>query len=120
MVKKEKQRGALLTTWLILMIIANSFSAIFYFFLKGFVSFLLPNIPSGIWYVYGLVSLANIIFAIFLFMWKKWAFFAFCGSAVLAFIMNLSMGVGILNALFGTLGVIILYLIMRPKWNLFE
>ena len=52
-------------------------------------------------------------------MWKKWAFFAFCGIAGIAFVINLVIRGGF-SSILGLLGPIILYLIMRPKWDLFE
>ncbi|NCO96528.1 MAG: hypothetical protein COY38_05245 [Candidatus Aenigmarchaeota archaeon CG_4_10_14_0_8_um_filter_37_24] len=117
---KEKKRGGLLTAWLILMIIANSFTTLTYLFLNSLIIAAFPNVPSSIFYIYGALELANVIFAIFLFKWKKWAFFAFCTSAVIIFIMNVSIGLSIFTALFGLIGIVILYLILKPKWNLLE
>jgi len=115
----EKKRGALLTIWLILMLLANAGTALGYLLEGGFITAVLPTIPSWAIYVLGVVTLLNVVFTIFLFMWKKWAFFALCGTAGLAFVINLIIGMGFYSV-FGLLGLIILYLILSPKWNLLE
>src|SRR3989344_3674475 len=120
MAETEKKRGALLTIWLVIMLIANFFTALFYLVLNSTIALAYPSVPSWIVYIYGLFGLANLAFVIFLFMWKRWAFYAFCGSAIIAFIMHLAIGLGIFAAIFGLAGPVILYLIMRSKWDLFE
>ena len=120
MAETEKRRGALLTIWLVLMLIANFFLALSYFIFNTTISSFYPNVPSWVFYIYGLLPLANFAFVIFLFMWKRWAFYSICGIAVIASIMNLAIGFGIVAIIFGLAGPIILYLIMRSKWDLFE
>ena len=115
----EKERGALLTVWLILMLPANAGTAAAYLLLGGFIAALVPTIPIWAIYTFAIFGLLNVIFIIFLFMWKKWAFFALCGSAGIAFILNLVIGVGLFSIL-GLLGPAVLYLILRPKWTLLE
>jgi len=46
-------------------------------------------------------------------------FFAFCRSAGVAFILNLIIGLGMI-AIFGLVGPVILYLILRSGWELLE
>ena len=118
MEENKKKRGILLTLWLILLIIFGLIPLFVNLLIIVFPPSLL-EIPFYSYFIYLFISLANLIFFIFLFKWKKWAFFAFCGSAVIAFIMNLAIGLGIF-AIFGLAGLVILYLIMRPKWDLFE
>ncbi len=118
----EKKRGGLLTGWLIFMLVANGFSSLIYFFnAPAVVSSL--SVPVEISWVYalGVLGLINFVMTIMLFQWKKWAFFGFCGVSVVAFFMNTFVfHVGISSSLMGFAGMIILYLIMRPKWSLFE
>ncbi len=125
MAKTEKKLGTLLTIWLVIMVIANLFGALTYLILYKLVfiekiAAVLPALPSTAIYILGIIGILNVIFTIFLFKWKKWAFFAYCGSAGIVFIINLIIGTGIVAALCGLIGPVILYLIMRPKWNLFE
>ncbi len=120
MKKTEKKRGALLTIWLAIMLILNIITALSYLLLNASIASFYPDIPSWVFYIYGLLSLANAAFVIFLFKWKKWGFFAICASAAIIFIMNIAVGIGTITAITGLLGPVILYLIMKPKWNLFE
>ncbi len=119
-VETEKKRGALLTIWLILMLIFNGITALSYLLVGEFIASALSPIPIWAIYSLGVFALLNLVFTIFLFMWKRWAFFAFCGSAGIVFIINLVIEIGIVSALLGLIGPVILYLIMRSKWNLFE
>jgi hypothetical protein len=116
----EKKRGWLLTAWLVLMLVANFLSAASYLFFNSSFTVLLPAVPIWTFYIYGVLALANFVFTIFLFKWKKWAFYAFLSVAVVAFIMNIAIGLGVGTAIFGAVGVLILYLILRPKWALLE
>ncbi len=120
MAETEKKRGALLTIWLILILISNGITALSYLFGEGFITSVLPTIPMWAIYSLGIFALLNLVFTIFLFMWKKWAFFAFCGSAGIILVINLVIGIGIVFALLGLIGPVILYLIMKSKWDLFE
>jgi hypothetical protein len=116
----EKKRGAWLTIWLILMLIANFFTALTYLILNKTVELAYPNVSITIWYIYGLLALANFVFVIVLFMWKKLPFFAFCGMAIISLIMNLAiLGLSIFTV-FGLVGPIILYFSMKSRWELFE
>ena len=64
-----------------------------------------------------LVSLINIIFAVGLWYWKKWAFFGFALTAVLMFITNLNMGIDIASAALGLIGIMLLFLVLQIKQN---
>ena len=119
----KKVRGILLTFWLYLMLIMNGIFALFYL---GGAQGLEEAIILPFWIIFllGLGSVANVIFAVYLFKWKKWAFFAFIGSAAVAFIINVHVKYNIGfeemgSPITGLLGPVILYLLMRPKWKLF-
>jgi len=117
---ESKKRGALLTIWLTIMLITNTGATLTYLPWNSSKIAIFPNVPSWIWYIYGIMGLANVVFTIFLFMWKKWAFFALCGIAPLWLILNLTVGSGIIVSIIGLAGLGILYLIIRSKWSLFE
>jgi hypothetical protein len=118
MSEKEKKRGILLTIWLILILTDNTVTVLL--LNGGFFTSLFPSIPSWAVYVLEIATILNVILATFLFMWKKWAFFAFCGVAGITFMIKLVIGRGIVEAIFGLLLPVILYLIMRSKWNFFK
>jgi len=117
----EKNHGTLLTIWLVLILIGNFFSSISYLFSISTFTSIYPNISPGIFYFVGILTFANVICVIFLFNWKKWAFFAFCGVTAIAVILNsfvMTLGIGPL--LSGLIRVLILYLLLKPKWDLLE
>ncbi len=120
MVETEKKRGLWLTILLILMLIGNFFSALVYLVFNKTISLLYPKVALWVWYIYGVIGLAGFVFIIFLFLWKKWPFFAICGATILVSIIDLVIGFGVFAALFGLIGPLILYLSMKSRWNLFE
>ena len=120
MTKETKQHGLLLKIWLILMVIANIISALTYLLFNSTVSAYYPNMPSNLFYLYGLISIADVVFLGYLFNWKKWGFYALCATAAAIFIMNISIGIDMITAVFGFSSVFLLYLILRPKWNLLD
>ena len=118
-----RKRDTLLTVWLTLLLVANIAVTLLYVFLAiipaGFGPF-----PPGVlatWTIYLFVAIGafNTACVCFLFLWKKWAFFALCGSAAVTFAVNLYVGVGVL-AVWGLAGVVITYLVLRQQWNLFD
>ncbi len=118
----EKERGALLTVWLVLMLAANVITTLIYSILATSPlgrSLLLPNIQLWAIYVFIFFGLLNIVCVILLFLWKRWAFFVLCASAGIAFVVNLFLGVGAF-AFIGLAGVVIFYLIIRSKWSQFS
>jgi hypothetical protein len=115
----KKERGLLLTSWLFLMLLINIGGALIYLLLGIFYPNLIPTIPSWAIYFFGISEILMVVFIIFLFKWKKWAFFALCGMAIIALIINLIIGVGFTSIL-GLIGVVILYLLLRSKWDLLE
>lgn len=104
-----KQRHGCLTVWLVLMIIGNTFSALAA--LVGTDEFResYPNAPASTVTVITIMSLFNLVCAFALFQWKKWGFWGLCASAVVAFLINLSLGFGLVSFLSGLVGVVILY-----------
>lgn len=120
MTETGKKRGALLTIWLIWMLIVNGGVALVFLLGKEFVAKVLPTLPAWAIYTSGILLVFNVIVAIFLFMWKKWAFFAYCGITVISLVIVLITGTFNFSSISGLLGPVVLYLIMRPKWELFE
>jgi len=84
-----RQRHGCVTSWLTLMIIANSLIAMSYLFASGTITKSLPNAPVWVFRVSGVVALANVVFAVALFRWRKWGFWGFVAVTVLALLLNL-------------------------------
>lgn len=104
-----KQRHGCLTAFLILMIIANSVTTILYLFASDTIGKNLPNAPAWVFPVLAVGGIFNVVCAIALFQWKKWGFFGFVATSILAFTVNLMIGLNIVQVLSGFVGVAILY-----------
>ena len=118
--KPVKQRGALITTWLTLIIVSNAFPVYIYLFFSPLITQAFPKAPEWISYIYAAISTINIVFIIFLLYWKKWAFYAFVATSIIALVINLFIGVGIVMSIVGLVGIGILYVILKTKWEFFE
>lgn len=135
--KTEKKRGLLLTIWLILMLIANLVNTVyqFYFILNKILygskllenvpmfAIMMPTIPFWVTISFGILSLLDLIFVIFLFKWRKWAFYGFIATLIIEFLLDfitLSTISVLYKSILSLLGLIILYLLLRPKWNHLE
>ena len=111
-----KNRHGCVTAWLILMILGNFLSAVSYFFMGDTIASALPSQPSiTLMWGIGLMALVNIVFTIMLFQWKKIGFYGFIGTSALAFILNIMIGIGVLQSIAGLLGVVVLYGILQIK-----
>ena len=105
----QKQRHGCLTAFLIVMIIANSFSTLVYLIGGAVVRQTLPQAPD--WFLPAMVVLGifNLICVVALFKWKKWGFWGFCASSMLALIVNTVSGINVGQSLLGLLGIAILF-----------
>ncbi len=110
---EPKKRHGCLTAWLILMLVVNSITALVYLFMGGSIRESYPHASS--WTIPTLIVLGlfNLSCAVALFQWKKWGFWGICASSVIAFIVNLSAGVGIGSSLLGFVGVALLYGVLQ-------
>lgn len=109
----EGQRHGCLTTWLVLMIIANAATLIM-------TPLSVPSMrqaglnPSALGIgVIVICAVANIFFAIALFRWQRWGFYGFVATSAVALIANIAMGVGIGPSLFGLVGVALLFWVLN-------
>jgi hypothetical protein len=110
---EPKQRHGCLTAWLILMIIANSLTALIYLIASGTIKSGLPSAPAWTVPTLAVACIANVVFSVALFQWKKWGFWGFVGTSILALVINLTIGLHISRVLLGVLGVVILYAVLQ-------
>jgi hypothetical protein len=108
-----KHRHWGLTTWLVLLIILNSGNALISLLDPGASREFYPGAPAGASGILIILSLFNAVCALALFRWKKWGFWGFCVSAVVTFMVNLSIGLGITSLLRGVAGVAFLYGVLQ-------
>ena len=105
----QKKRHGCLTTYLIFMIIVNSLGTLVYLLSSNFIKQNVPGMPSWAIAVLGIFCAFNVVCAIALFNLKKWGFWGFLLSTIVAFFVNLSIGLGIGQTLLGLLGIVIVY-----------
>ena len=108
-----KNRHGCLTAWLVLMLIANGASGLMYLLGSEAIRRSLPNAPGWAFPVLIVFSLFNVVCAVALFQWKRWGFWGFCVSSLVALVVNLSIGLGMGSALAGLVGVILLYGVLQ-------
>ena len=103
---EAKQRHWCLTAWLILMILANSvivLSVLMAITIK-------PSLPD---HHLGLFAIANVVFLVALFQWKKWGFLGYVGTNILIMASGLATGWHIGRFLLQVLWVLILYALLQ-------
>ena len=109
-----KQRHGCLTAWLVLAILGNSLLALLVaclYFLAGpeVIRRTAPNLPGWAFPFMIAAGIFNVLCAVALFRWKKWGFWGFVATTVLAFAINLYHGLTPTASSTGLLGIAILY-----------
>lgn len=114
MTSNSKQRHGCVTAWLILIIIANSLTALFFLAAGKLVYKIAPEeslnfmlFPSAI------LSIANVIFSIMLLKWKKLGFYGFIITAIGILIINLYVGLDVILSFIGLFGIVALYGVLQ-------
>ena len=108
-----KRRHGCLTAWLVVMILANSASFLLYLLAQDMIREQLPQIPDWAFPVLIVGSLFNLICALALFRWKKWGFWGVCVSSIIVFVINLELGLGVAQSVFGLVGIALLYAVLH-------
>lgn len=123
---ETRKRGTALTIWLILMMLFNLYALYGNWDLRqdwidhGLNAAFDRDTPEIVPLLYVILPLVNVISVALVWFWKTVGLYLFILSAAGTFIMNLSIGIPVVTALLGLTGVVILYLLMRPKWQWFE
>ena len=112
----KKHRHGCVTAWLILMLVANSITALFYLFGSEWLASKLPgDQPPGMFMLLAGIGVVNVILSFMLWNWKKWGFYGFAISGVVTVFINISLELGVGQSLFGLIGIGILYGILQIK-----
>ena len=116
----DRRRGGCLTAFLLAMMIINPLVAILYLAAGSLVQKGLPDAPSWAIPVLGIFCIVNLACAIALWRWKRWGFYGFVVSAIVALVINIIIGLPAHQIIAGPVGVIILYVLVRPVWDQLE
>ncbi len=78
------------------------------------------SIPLWTLTFYPILAIVNVLAFAALYRWRKWGFYVLLSSSLAAFSVNLAV-LGIrLEFVAGLFGIVILYLLLRPKWSLLQ
>ena len=114
---ETKDRHGCLTAWLVLTLIANAITAFSYAALTllrpSAAHSAQPHSPTWARFVLMAGCIANIVFAVALFRWKRWGFLGFLVTTILALAINLSIGIKPAFVIIGASGIIILYGVLQ-------
>ncbi len=122
---QEKKRGIWLTVWLILLLLGNinaSLNSLVMLINIRVVSQIKTELFSGtlMWMIFVMIFIYffNVISLIFLFRWKKWAFFTLCIGYFLIFVIIIFiLPILRFNIVWMLFSLGILYVLLRPKWH---
>ena len=117
---ENKTRGWLLTTFLILMLIANPFTAFSYFTNPEAIIQVYPAITYGLLNFMGLLAIINIVLAVAIWSWKKVGVFGFYLSMAVAFCINMYVGIPLAGSLMGLIGAVIIFFTTKSRWDNFS
>lgn len=115
----EKKRGFWLTGFLVLMFIANPLTAFSYFSNPEAIMIYMPGATAPVMMVLGVLAVLNFVVAVGMWLWKRWGVYGYYASVVVAFLINIYIGLGYMSVL-GFLGVLIIYLLTRKRWQYFS
>jgi hypothetical protein len=109
----QKQRHGCLTAWLVLVIVLNAIVSLVYLFGSSAVGSTLPSSRGWAIPVLAVLALVNVACAVALFLWKRWGFYGLVATSVVTFAINIALGINVLQAAFGLVGVAILYGVLQ-------
>jgi hypothetical protein len=113
---QKKERGFWLTLFLVIMALHGIFAAYFYYAVRvGEPSLDRPWILT----LMVIHSLANILAAVGIWYWKKWALYVYAVSTILGLVVGL-LSIGAWSTFYMVLPLAILGYILRTKWNYFN
>ncbi len=112
---QHKERGTAVTIVLVIMALHGIFATYFYYIVRTQEADLnRPMILS----LMVLHSLANVIAAVGIWYWKKWALYVYAASTVVALVVGL-MTVGVWSVFYMVLPLAIVGWVLRTKWDYF-
>lgn len=115
------KRPTFLTIWLVLMTISAIYTIYSYTLGSEAVTKTLP-IPAWSLMALALLGVVNLFAVVMLWMWKKMGFYIIIGSTIIAASLNgIILGVlGFVASIMAIVGIVILYLAMKPVWQNFK
>lgn len=110
-----KERGTALTIILILIALHGVFATYFYYTVRTQEADLSRPMILSLMVVH---SLANVIAAVGIWYWQKWALYVYAASTIIALVVGLLV-VGAWSVFYMVLPLVILGWVLRTKWDYF-
>jgi len=113
------QRHGCVTTWLMLILVINSLTALFYLLIAGeIVEWRFENeISKSLIFLIVIMLILNVVFSIMLLKWRKWGFWGLTFTSTCSIIINVVIGIGLFQSIAGILGLVLLFGILQIKKN---
>lgn len=111
-----KEHGFWLTMILVIMALHGLFGAYFYYTVRVTEPYLDRPMILTLMVVH---SLANVVAAIGIWYWKKWALYVYAASTILALVVGL-LSIGVWSVFYMFLPLVILGWVLRTKWDYFS
>ena len=109
-------RGGCLSAWLVFVILVNSIVGLLYSLGPDSLLRNVPNFTHWEFRLLGLAGLANVVFAVLIWNWRRLGFWGILATTLLSFVINLSAHLGAL-AFVGLISPLILALLVWPHWS---
>ena len=111
------QRHGCVTTWLMVMIVANFLTALFYLLIAGeLIGFRFEKeISDSMLILIVIMLILNVFFSILLLNWRKWGFWGLAFTSTCSIIINVIIGIGLLQSITGFVGLGLLFGILQIK-----
>lgn len=108
-----KQRHGCLTAFLVVGIILNALASLMHLLGGAMIRQNFPDAPGWALPVLAIGGIFNIVCLIALFQWKKWGFYGAVAFGILVFVVNLVVGLDVVQALMGLFGIVVLYGVLQ-------
>lgn len=108
-----KERHGCLTVWLALIVLVNGISALSLLLAAEKFQEQVPAFEAWMATPIAVLAVLNVLLALALFYWRKWAFYAFIVNNLLLFGLNVYAGIGVVEAFTGLAGIAILYGVLQ-------
>ena len=113
------QRHGCVTTWLMLILVINSLTALFYLLIAGeIVEWRFEDeISKSLIFLIVIMLILNVVFSIMLLKWRKWGFWGLTFTCTCSIIINVVIGIGLFQSIAGIVGLVLLFGILQIKKN---
>lgn len=102
-----------MTAFLAVAIILNALASLINLLGDAIIRQHFPDAPAWALPFLSVVGIVNIVCLIAVIQWKKWGFYGAVVMSVLAIVVNLAVGLNIVQALLGLVGIAILYGVLQ-------